>query len=140
VTRTIANVVDLLVGVALAAGGYLGLAGFVFVVRPRSFGFPEVPVAALLAIVLSVLGGYLALGWWTTGRTYGGRVMGLRVLSADGTRLSLAIASLRAAFCVLFPLGLFWVPFSTDNRSIQDIVLRTEVVYDWEPKPMRLGS
>ena len=66
--------------------------------------------------------------------------MGLRVLNAKGTRLGLAPASLRAVFCVLFPIGLFWVPFSSDNRSVQDLVLRTAVVYDWAPKPMRRGS
>jgi uncharacterized RDD family membrane protein YckC len=140
VTRTIASAVDFLVGVALVAGGYFGFAGFLFVLRPRSFQFPEVPVGALLPILLAVLGGYLALGWWTTGRTYGGQLMGLRVQTANGQRLGLGIASLRAVFYVLFPLGLFWVPFSPDNRSIQDLVLRTAVVYDWEPKSMRRGS
>lgn len=139
-TRTIAGAVDFAVGLAAVAGGYFGVAGFLFLLRPRTFHFPEVPVAALLPILLAVLGGYLALGWWTTGRTYGDNLMGLRVLSAEGSRLGLGIASLRAVLCVLFPLGLFWVPFSSDNRSVQDLVLRTAVVYDWEPKTMRHGS
>jgi hypothetical protein len=32
---------------------------------------------------------------------------------------------------VVFPIGLFWVVINRHRRSIQDIVLRTEVVYDW---------
>jgi uncharacterized RDD family membrane protein YckC len=44
----------------------------------------------------------------------------------------LVVALLRALACVLFPLGLLWVAFSRDLRSVQDIVLRTSVVYDWQ--------
>jgi hypothetical protein len=33
--------------------------------------------------------------------------------------------------CVVFPIGLLWVAVSQDNRSAQDILLRTTVVYDW---------
>jgi hypothetical protein len=40
-------------------------------------------------------------------------------------------AALRSAFCVLFPIGLFWVAVSGANRSVQDVVLRSSVVYDW---------
>ena len=30
-----------------------------------------------------------------------------------------------------FPVGLFWVAFSRENRSLQDVVLRTSVIHDW---------
>jgi hypothetical protein len=40
-------------------------------------------------------------------------------------------ALVRAAFCVVFAVGLFWVLISGANRSVQDVVLRTSVVYDW---------
>jgi hypothetical protein len=36
----------------------------------------------------------------------------------------------RALLCVLFPVGLLWVLLSGENRSVQDVVLRTSVVYD----------
>jgi hypothetical protein len=32
---------------------------------------------------------------------------------------------------VLFPILLLWVAVSRQNRSVQDLVLRTSVVYDW---------
>ena len=38
---------------------------------------------------------------------------------------------MRAALCVVFPIGLAWVVVSRQNRSLQDTVLRTSVVYDW---------
>jgi hypothetical protein len=39
--------------------------------------------------------------------------------------------ALRAAFCVAFAVGVFWVLVSSSNRSVQDVVLRTSVIYDW---------
>jgi hypothetical protein len=31
--------------------------------------------------------------------------------------------------CTLFPIGLLWVLVSRENRSVQDLMLRTSVVY-----------
>jgi hypothetical protein len=35
----------------------------------------------------------------------------------------------RAVLCVIFPVGLLWVLVSQENRSAQDLVLRTSVIY-----------
>ena len=67
------------------------------------------------------------------GRTYGCHVLGLRVVSYRGSRMRPLGALLRAVFCVFFPIGLLWCAASRANRSVQDVVLRTSVVYDWEP-------
>jgi hypothetical protein len=32
--------------------------------------------------------------------------------------------------CTLFPIGLLWVLVSRGNRSVQDLMLRTSVVYE----------
>jgi uncharacterized RDD family membrane protein YckC len=37
---------------------------------------------------------------------------------------------LRAVLCTIVPIGLFWVGLSRDNRSVQDLLLRTSVVHD----------
>ena len=37
----------------------------------------------------------------------------------------------RALFCTVFPFGLLWAIVSGANRSVQDVVLRTNVIYDW---------
>src|SRR6185503_3925212 len=78
--------------------------------------------------------GYLAGAWTVTGRTYGDHLLGLRVVGPRGRPPRAGGALLRAVFCVLFPLGLFWVAVSRDNRSAQDVVLRFAVVYDWAPR------
>ena len=59
--------------------------------------------------------------------------MGLRVVNYKGVRLRPVTSLLRAAFCVFFPIGLLWCAGSRANRSIQDVVLRSSVVYDWRP-------
>lgn len=133
VSRVLAAVIDLVVLFVLLGGGYLGLAGLVFVIDPVSFRFPVLPRAVLLIVGGLVLAAYLAESWTTTGRTYGDRVLGLRVLDNRGRRLRQGRAILRALFCAVFPVGLLWTAFSADRRSVQDLVLRTAVVYDWSP-------
>ena len=34
----------------------------------------------------------------------------------------------------MFPVVLFWVVVSRENRSLPDVLLRTSVVYDWTSK------
>ena len=56
--------------------------------------------------------------------------MGLRVVNLR--RPAAGTAGVPASmFCVVFPVGLFWVAFSRENRSLQDVVLRTSVIHDW---------
>ena len=133
ITRVAAAVLDTIV-VALVLGvSYACLAGFMFLLNPRSFSFPGTSVIFGLtaAIVVSIL--YLAGGWALDGRTYGCHVLGLRVVSYRGKRMRPLGALVRAAFCVFFPIGLLWCAASRANRSVQDVVLRSSVVYDWEP-------
>jgi hypothetical protein len=47
-------------------------------------------------------------------------------------------AFVRAVLCALFPIGLFWSAVSTRNESVQDLLVRTTVVYDWGLKLPRL--
>ncbi|MGW5242008.1 RDD family protein [Monashia sp. NPDC004114] len=131
VTRVLAACVDLAIGILGVAMGYAAVVGFVFVVDPRTFSFIDVPFAVLFAALLGLLIIYLALAWATTGRTYGARLLGLRVVNAHGGRVRPGVALLRAALCVLVPLVLFWVVVSPENRSAADILFRTSVVYDW---------
>jgi uncharacterized RDD family membrane protein YckC len=134
VSRTIAGAIDYAVVGALALAGYLGWAALTFLLDPATFAFPEVePFLSLLALG-GVLFCYLTVFWATTGRTYGSHVMGLRVVNFRGGRMTWPGAVVRSAFCTVFPIGLFWCAVSRENRSVQDVVLRTSVVYDWQPK------
>jgi uncharacterized RDD family membrane protein YckC len=134
VTRLIAGAVDAVVVVALLLVAYVTLNGLLFLVDPRGFQFTETsPLlsvgAALVALVL-----YLSAAWSITGRSYGCHLMGVRVVSRRGRRLRPHIALLRAAFYSLFPIGLLWCAGGREHRSLQDLVLRTSVIYDWQPR------
>jgi uncharacterized RDD family membrane protein YckC len=141
VTRLVAAVLDgVVVGVVLVAG-YAGLAGFKFLLDPRNFQFPEIGLLFSLTAAFVVAFVYLTAAWTLAGRTYGYLVMGLRVLGWGGRRrLRLPGAALRALFVVAFPIGILWVPVSRGNRSIQDVVLGSRVIYDWQPRAHRVDS
>ena len=78
----------------------------------------------------------LSRGVMGNGRTYGDHVMGLRVVNHKGGRLHPLRALARAVFYAIFPIGLLWVLVSGQNRSLQDLVLRTSVIYDWDVRPL----
>jgi uncharacterized RDD family membrane protein YckC len=137
VSRLIANTLDAAVVCAILLAGYLGINGLLFFLDPRSFHFHEpIPLLTLTA-ALVVSGLYLGFSWALAARTYGCQVMGLRVVGRRGHRLRVLVALARAALCVVFPIGLLWCVINPRSRSVQDIVLRTSVVYDWLPHPTR---
>jgi uncharacterized RDD family membrane protein YckC len=131
VTRTLAASVDAAVGVTAVALGYAGAVAAYFVLSPRGFSFPDPGFGLLFACFLGFLVCYFTLAWATTGRTYGARLLGLRVVNARGGRVRPLIAFARAWICVFIPVVLFWVIISRENRSAADVLLRTSVIYDW---------
>jgi uncharacterized RDD family membrane protein YckC len=92
---------------------------------------PDVLSGAVVLMVIALV--YLAVAWAVTGRTYGGRLVGVRVLSARHEPLGWTRSVLRALAYVLWPLGLLWSAVSPTRRSLQDVVLGTVVVYDSRP-------
>ncbi|MET1060379.1 MAG: RDD family protein [Nocardioides sp.] len=138
----VAGLVTRMVGAGIDAGvvglvlllAWLGLNGLKFMVDPRGFQFSGTSVLLTLTAAFVVLVVYLTAAWATTGRTWGSHVMGMRVVDRQGRRLRPAVALLRALFCAFFPIGLLWCGANRSRRSVQDIVLRTSVVYDWVPR------
>jgi uncharacterized RDD family membrane protein YckC len=137
VSRVLAAAVDFVVVATVVACGYLAVAAVRFLWNSRTFSFPAPPFLLLLAIGSAVLVLYLTASWATTGRTYGAHLLGLRVLGARGRPMRAGAALVRAVACAAFPVGLFWVVVSRENRSAQDVLLRSSVVYDWSPAPPR---
>jgi uncharacterized RDD family membrane protein YckC len=134
VTRLLASAVDALsVTVALLVA-YAGFNGVLFLISPRDFEFASASALLSVTTALLALVVYMTAAWSITGRTYGDHVMGLRVVGRRGQRVWLPTALLRAAFCVGFPVGLLWCGVSSSRRSVQDVVLRTSVIYDWRPR------
>ena len=131
VTRTLANSVDFAVAVGVLAAGYLSWCAVLIVVDAKSFELPQPSFLSTLAWGHVVLFVYFTTSWATTGRTYGNHLMGLRVVNFRGERMRWVGAAVRAEFCLVFPIGLFWTVVSPSNRSLQDTVIRTSVIYDW---------
>lgn len=134
ISRLLADGIDLAVVLASLVGVYLGFAGLKFLVRPRAFTWPEPSALNLGTLGWILLIGYLTIGWAVTGRTFGKTVLGLRVVEAEGSRPHLWRAFARAMLCAVFPIGLLWCVVSHRNASLQDLIVRTTVVYDWEPR------
>ena len=134
VSRFLADAIDLLVIVAAVIGFYFALSGVRFLLHPRRFTWPEVSTLRLGTLGWILLIAYLTIGWANTGRTWGKSVLGLRVVSSRNEGLPLWRAFVRASLCALFPIGLFWSAVSSRNESVQDLLVRTTVVYDWGPK------
>ncbi|MGH3508069.1 MAG: RDD family protein [Nocardioidaceae bacterium] len=134
VTRFIASAIDGLVVLAVVLAGYGALAVAVFLVEGRNFVFPDTSLVVNMVTSFAVLVVYPSLAWAISGRTYGCHVIGLRVVSANGNRLRPTRAVLRALLCAFLPIGLFWAAVNRRNHSVQDLLLRTQVVYDWEPR------
>jgi uncharacterized RDD family membrane protein YckC len=131
VTRLLANAVDAAVVSGATVSVYLSWAALVFMVNPTTFRAPSAPFLFWVLLAGGISWTYWTVGWATTGRSIGKQVLGLRVVNARGERLHWAGAAVRAAFCLVFMVGLLWVAPSGKNRSLQDSVLRTSVIYDW---------
>ncbi len=131
ISRSLAGGIDYLLVVTVTLGTYLGGVVLLFLLDPRAFQPPTWSFATFLVVGLGYFVVYLTLAFATTGRTLGGRLMGLRVVGGKGRRLRWWTAFLRAGFYAVFPIGLFWCALSRENRSIQDVVLRTSVIHEW---------
>lgn len=131
VTRFVGAMLDAVVVGVAAAAIYLGYAGVLFLLNPRGFHFPEHRIVLGLAGLFALAVVYQTAAWTISGRTYGGHVMGLRVVSRRNTRPPLALSFMRAVVSTIFPIGLFWCAVSRHRRSVADVLLRTSVVYDW---------
>ncbi|HEX5861922.1 MAG TPA: RDD family protein [Nocardioides sp.] len=133
VTRTSAAAVDSLTVLLIVGVGLIGLNGIHFALDPLRFRVVGLSQAALLSAVLGTAVLYLAATWSIVGRSYGCHLMGLRIVNRQGSSPGFWLALVRAAFCVVFPLGLLWCLLGRSRRSLQDLLLGTSVVYDWMP-------
>ncbi len=131
VSRTAAGALDYLLIATTTLGIYAGFAVLKFLVDPRDYQLPTWSFGAVLIVGFSLMVFYLAVAFATTGRTIGARVLGLRVVGRKGTRMRWSGALLRSLFCTAFPIGLFWCAVSRENRSVQDVILRSSVIHEW---------
>ena len=131
ISRLLASAIDLVAVAGIIGAGYLAVSAVMFLWSPSKFHFPSLDRTWLLAAGGAVLFCYLSASWVVTGKTLGNRLLGLRVVNYQGEALRVPGAAIRAALCVVFPIGIFYVAVSRDNRSVADVVLRTSVIYAW---------
>lgn len=145
-SRLLAVIVDVALVYLLMRIIALGLRTLDLVATPW-FNLPIPDAQTFAGIGLVTLWAYAAWAWAYLGRTLGDHVMGLRVADQQRDRLGVKRAALRSLACVAFPIGMLWVLVSSKRRSLQDVVLGTDVLYDWVSRvpqptasPSRLGS
>jgi uncharacterized RDD family membrane protein YckC len=131
VSRLAAAVIDLLSAVVLLVITYAGYAGFRFLRDARSFTWPQTSFDEALAVGAIIVVVMFTTSWSSTGRSTGMRLLGLRLVGRDGMTIGPARSFLRAVACLVFPLGLCWSAVSARNASLQDLLFRTSVIYDW---------
>jgi len=130
VSRTIANLVDGIVVLAIEFSVYLLIAVIRFLfVRHFRLPTPGIVVSGLVFWGIAML--YLTTGWAATGKTTGKQIIGLRVVRQDGSRLTARRALARALLYAVILPGFALVLVSRKDLSLQDHLLETAVVYDW---------
>ncbi len=143
VSRTVAAAIDVAIVFIVVLATIAGIWMLSFIINPtsadltgsfenaasRTDRLPSVFSMVVYGYVVNVL--YWTVFWATSGRTIGNLVMGLRVLNRRGRHPGWLVSFARALLCTAFPLGLAWVLVSGANRSVQDVILRTSVIYDW---------
>lgn len=130
VTRAVALVIDaaLVNLIAIITGAAVNLVADLFGVN-INFDVGGALVAGFLWLLL--VGGYFIIFWDVTGQTPGDRVLGIRVVSANGGNVSFWQAFKRfvgLALCVL-TLGIGFLPVLVDKRrrGIHDMLGGTVV-------------
>ena len=136
-SRFISVLIDIAVIAVFVLCSY-GLWIFMRYVLSVFYDLPQLSGVPFLIIGYALMWFYWTWSWATGGKTLGNLLMGLRVQMISGGSLSLGPSALRALFSVAFPVGLAWAIINRNNRSVQDIVLRTQVVYDWTPLASKL--
>jgi uncharacterized RDD family membrane protein YckC len=131
VTRLLAATVDIAVVAGTVVLVYFAVAAARFAWSPLTFRWPTPSAPVSGAMFVAVAAVYLTVAWARSGRTRGGSLLGLRVVSARLEPLGWWRAATRAVAYVVFPLGLLWSAVSSHRRSVQDILVRSVVVYDW---------
>ncbi len=134
VSRAVASGTDvvLVVCVYVVAVAIVSIAWDLCFSKSISVAGPPHWLNELLVWILLVA--YLTAGWSSTGRTPGKQLMGLRVVRSDGSPLRFLRALFRAALCATFFPVLLLALVNRRNRGLEDVVIRTVVIYDWRPK------
>ena len=133
ISRAVASGTDvvLVLGTYVVGVILVSIAWDLFFSNSISVAAPPHWVTELLVWIFLVA--YLTAGWWSTGRTLGKQMMGLRVVYSDGSPLGFWRALFRALLCASFFPVLLLALVNRRNRGLEDVIFGTVVTYDWLP-------
>jgi uncharacterized RDD family membrane protein YckC len=133
VSRAVASGSDVVLVLCVYVVGVIlvSIAWDLFFSTSISIAAPPHWVNELLVWILLVV--YLTAGWWSSGRSLGKQLLGLRVVCPDGSPLRFWRAFFRALLCASFFPVLLLALVSRRNRGLEDVVCGTVVTYEWLP-------
>jgi uncharacterized RDD family membrane protein YckC len=142
VTRALAYIVDVALS-AIVFAATVAISVFLLDVVTRvdvsSSDIPTWLSVGAYAIWLLV---YFGGAWAASGKTAGMALVGIRVVARDGTRLGPWQGLLRAPALALslltFGIGLIGIVIGREHRGLQDVLVGSVVVYDWDARVARL--
>ena len=95
----------------------------------------------LLALIINFVlyYGYFIIFWMLVGQTPGKMIMGVRIVSTDGSPIGFIQSIIRLvgywiSMIVVF-MGYFWVLISDTRQGWHDKLAKTYVIYSWEAQP-----
>jgi uncharacterized RDD family membrane protein YckC len=130
-SRFTAAVIDVAIITVVTLALYGSLAVAEFLLYPGVTIYKPDPVPFFF-IGYGLMWLYWTVAWARGGRTVGNGILGIRVRSRRGGQLGWGTAALRSLLSLVLPFGIFWVVVSKQNRSLQDLILRSNVVYAWK--------
>jgi uncharacterized RDD family membrane protein YckC len=137
VTRALAFAIDAGI-INLVAVVTAGLVDLVLSIVTIHHGTRNVLIAIAGAVYVLWVAGYFVVFWATTGQTPGDRLLHIRVRPASGDRILPRRALLRflALLASALPLFAGFLPILFDDRrrGVHDMVARTVVIDDDEPR------
>ena len=141
-TRAAAYIIDL----ALSLGVFVISTAIIFFLLSlvTSFDLQSDELPWWLTVILIGSWEFLYFGgsWAASGKTPGMALLGLRVVNRDGSDLDPWRGFVRApalgVTMLTFGLGFVGVVVGRENRGLQDVIVGSVVVYDWDARAARL--
>lgn len=141
VTRLVAFAADVGASWGLFLLGAAALTFAAQLVTGQKFSITNYQVASLVTIVVWEFV-YFAYQWSINGRTIGMAVLGIRVVTAEGTAVGPRQAIVRTLTLplsfLLFGLGFLGILTDRRRRALHDHLAGTAVVYSWDARAARL--
>jgi uncharacterized RDD family membrane protein YckC len=141
VTRLVAFAADVGASWGLYTLGLGAVSLTVALSTGRAFSVGRNQVPTLIVLVVWEFA-YFAYQWALSGKTIGMALLGIQVVTADGTRLTPRQAVLRTLALPLsvaiIGLGFIGILVQRERRALHDLVAGTAVVYAWDARAARL--